>query len=673
MLATFPRRVLCRALLAACLFLTIASPGKAQNAVPGLNDELMGNAVRYFAMVTGRDIGAEDSTWLKNRWQEAYATAPFDVFNRVDQLALQFELQERESDPLALASSRSSLIGDAHCSTAYSSAPDAARMKAILAPEGLVLASDCVLGLVVTSFDLDGVVASHRMVAEIVGQSYDEAEDRATLTGAVTGQFADLDLANKQYAAQGELRNAIATKFWALLEGDPRQTETANQLRSQAGQDPSAIAVSARNLETVALGQIGKLDSIAKAGKARLTTDTVGKYLEWLERIAGYTFSNRDRLWVKEALVTDFLRNPASLQQEVAAVEKYNRDYITEKDPARKAAMLAEWAGQLHCYLAQSSNPSEKYLDEILFRHDPVIEADCASNRVKRKRDDVLAEVDGQQLTEGALAPAMRVATLLFGRSLSADEHALIRNDFIQNFKKDPAKLQAEFVNYQQIIQAYEDDNYYGDDYVREDKRRQLFVTIYCSLQHSNEPDVQRSLAMLKEANAVVHEDCSQQLVTTERAINAFIASANFLAFVSGTPPFTQTEEAKIAEALRQEDLSAAEAGLAKLVEWWSLLNLEKKAEKAGWIKSLGVSHPSEAGPLVQTVAAQAQLDLLLIKAQSVACQVNAIVAAGTAGLFVADIQPGTVPGGIDETGVPTGKLFTVLSQAQLGAALCGA
>lgn len=664
------------------------SVGQAETAAPPLTDELMNKAIGYIGAVLGRDVDAEDSRWLKQQWSEDYSKTPAGAIAGLDGMALKLELIERDADPVGMATYRNELIDDTYCAAQMTSDPSARRAKDVLAPDDVVLVADCVYGFVVTTFDVEGLAASHALTAEIVGQSHDTAADLQNLMSAIPAEFEGWDPTNKGLAAGGELRHAIAAKFWALLDGDPKKTETANILRGRTGQEPSAIMASARNLETLALGEIGKLDYIAKVGEVRLTSGMVGTYLQWLERIAGYPFSPRDRVWLRGVIVEEFEADPAKMQQEIAAVDDYNRAYrgargdgpgLDTNDPGRLAkqkAMLDGWTAQLHCYLSQSSDPDEMRLAEVVFAENPVISSDCTGSQVTRKSDAVLAEAGGQRLTEAMLVPAMRVAMLLFGRPLTADEAAVARKDWIKAFEQDPAKALAEMVEYQKLLHEYDGggSSYAKRGYERESNRRDLFVTVYCGLQQSEEPDDRELLAMLKEANVVVHEDCSQQLVTTERTVDAFIASSNFLAFVSGKPPFTQAEEAEFVKALRRENVSWAEISLASYLEWWPALSVEKKAKAVDQIRSFGIDHPSEAGQHIRDVSSLAQLELVLAQVNAVACQVAAITAEHDAAMFVLESGPYAYRADSTDAGIgfSGAKFGQILSNSILGNALCG-
>lgn len=621
------------ALVGACLFLTIALPARSETEAPVLSERVMAQAIGYFGVMTGREISAEDGAWLKQQWAAELASSPDAVAASLDQLALGLERHERGQDPLALASGRNALIKQTHCAAEQTSDPDVHRLKAILAPDDLVLAADCALGLVVTPFDVDGLAASHALTASIGGQSHDTAADKAELTSGIIEGFSTFEPAQKEVLANGELRHAVAARFWSRIDGQQTQVELAQTLAEQARRD---LGGAARNLERLALQKLGEVDYIARAGEAKLTGAMMAEYLQWLELIAGYSLSARDRAWIEDVIVDEFLSDPNKMLQEVASIDVMNRDYAIADHGAEKASLLATWTANLHCYLDTSGNPDEIRLADIVFLQDPVVSADCPGGSVTRKRDAVLAEAGGQTLTERRLErSSLRFMSFLLGRPLTPEEASFIRDDSVQEFKNDPSKWQSDEADVEAIL-AKADRNRNESFFLGIDERKKLFDPIYCTVKEEDDPAAPTYLAMFQRDNAIVHENCSANLVTTREEIDAFINALDFLAFLAGKPIFTEDERAELAEGLAKEDLSNSESALAGLTEWWSLLSLEKKSKMLTELRSSGITHASDAGNVLGRFVEHAKGMTVLINANRNTCRLSAIISQGNAAIFAA-------------------------------------
>ena len=166
------------------------------------------------------------------------------------------------------------------------------------------------------------------------------------------------------------------TRFWSRIDGKPEQTEVVKAVRGEASSDLPGVA---RKLEELALTKLGQVDYIARNGENKLTAGMVDTNQTWLERIAGSAFSRRERAWLEDALARELNVDPGKLIENTRAIERLNRDYVLSEDSAERSAMLAGWALHVHCLAKSSSDPDERRLGEIVFRHDPVIEADCAA------------------------------------------------------------------------------------------------------------------------------------------------------------------------------------------------------------------------------------------------------------------------------------------------------
>lgn len=676
-------RILSNSFLYTPLLLLGLSSAQAETAGPSLTDGLMNRAIGYVEAVTGRDVGAEDSAWLKREWSQDHAEAPGSTIVNLEEMALKLDLIEADADPVVIASYRNELIDNTYCAREMTSDPTVLRATDILAPDDAVLAADCVIGLVVTTFDVEGLTASHALIAEITGLPVSSAPDRQTLMTAVPEEFETWELMDRELAAAGEARHAVAERFWSLISAQKR-SDLAAELTAQAASD--GIMRAARNLETLALQNIASVDRIVAVGDARLTEGMVGEYLQWLQRVAGYPFSMRDRLWVREAIIEEFQADPANAQAEIARIEAFNDAYdsgildlATEQDRLdwqnKRTAMLDDWAVQLHCGLSTSKDPDEARLLKVIFALDPVVSSDCAAGKVMRRRDTVLAEAGGHMLTEGMVSEGLSFLSLLLNRSPTSEEEAFVRQDTIRAFQENPQKALSDLANYRSMLLEYDGKRF---EFQKKEVQAKLLNIVYCSLKSSSEPSASDYLNMLQRANPIAMEDCASQVVTTERDVDAFLAQLNFLVVVAGGEPFSQTEETEMIERIQRGELGnevwLGEVGLAALTQYWSWLDTEKKNDQVSALRKIDVSDVAAKVPLLNDLVVTAGLGLTLMEAERMSCTIMAMTAEHETRMFSALGGPSSLPAESNDAaiGYSSARMSHILSSTYLGSAVCG-
>ncbi len=640
-------------------------PASARSDDVTLSEQSMTQAIAYLSLLRGQDISTEESTWLKQEWGEEFEASPQTVAAEVDELAFSWEHHQHDQDPLALANGRTAMVKNAYCAAEQNSDPLLHRLREILAPDDVVLAADCVFGFVVTRFDVDGLVASHALTAAATGQRHDAGNDKAEVIDTIKDGFADAAPAEKALIANGELRQAILARFWSRIDGAPEQRAVIDEVRSAAASD---LRGTARQLERLALSRLGEVDYLAKVGDARLTTAAINSYSQWLGRIAGYSFSIRDWLWLKQAIINEFQDDPAKMLGEVAGIKDMNSAYVRAGSLSEKSNLVASWAANLHCYLSTSSDPDEIRLAEMVFRHDPVTEADCQASRVSRKSDTVLAEASGQRLTVQDLSTSMRFASIMLGRPLLPDEETVVRNDNVQSFNEDLEAWNEEHDFFRVFVDKIESRN--DSRFLAVDERKKLFDVIYCELKKSDDAFADDYVKMFQRGDAVIFEDCDRQLVTTRDEIDAIVSFINFLNLVNEKPPLSEADMTELRQSLTSENMDGAESSMSAVNEWWSLLTLDEKAAEVAKIRENGITAEADSGTIANFVNEKKGL-VVLQNIRRKQCQMMAIITQGNTNIYAAK-QGRSIyndNGGI--AGLPGEEYATLVTSTNMFAEFC--
>lgn len=633
---------------------------------PSLSEATMSEAIGFFGVLTGRKVPADDAAWLKEQWRDAFEEAPEAIAAQVDELAFGLEIHRRDKDQLALAQSRTTALTNMYCTSAQTSDPVVRRLRNILAPDDVVLAADCLLGMLVTRFDADGLVASHALLAGAAGRTHDVEKDRREIIEAIETGFDDATPAEKAVLANGELRHAVLARYWTRIEGRKEKSAFLDEVRKL---DLSDLGSPARQLENLAFKQLGDLDHLAEAGDMKLTASAVGEYIEWLEPIAGYNFDVRGLDWLKQAIIAEFQRDPQKSLGEIEGLRQMNRDRILADTVEQRREMVERWAAGLYCYASASGDPDERRLGELVFRHDPVIEADCSAERITRKSHQVVAEADGERLLEQDLGLNLRFASMILARPLLPEEETIIREDHIHQFKKDPHSWRTKQEQYRSWLAKVENHDtsvFFLGMY----ERKKLFDPIYCGLKASDEPYADDYLAMFRRFGAIVHEDCEQQVVTTKDEIDAFIGVVNFLAMLNGRAPFEEAETEQFREAVASTNLDNAEGYLLTLQEWWSLLTPEERIAEAQYVRDQGIT-PEGDGSKLKVYLNSTKAKLVGLNGVSMSCLASQTITQGQVALFAARAGGYTTGQHGGELGFPSSDLENIVFSATLGSGLC--
>lgn len=643
---------------------TASSSAFLEAGSPKLDDQSMNQAIRFFGVLRGEEISAEDGAWLKQQWNDEATHSQKVIAAQVDDLAARLERHQQVSDPLALANARMNLLKNVYCTAKQTSDPTVRRLSSILAPDHIVLAADCILGLVITRFDIDGVVASHALTAAAMGQEHDVNRDRGEIVEIVEDGFADATPAEKALVAQAELRHAILARFWSRIDGTPEQQAVIDAIRNSNAQD---LRGTTRELENLALSKLGDVDYLAKLGDTKLTADAINIYSEWLERIAGFSFSRRDRAWLQDAIIEDFREDPTKTLNQVANIRKLNTSYKASSDAGEKATMLSGWTAHLYCHLSTSGDANEPHLAGVVFRHDPVMGADCQAGKINRKSHSVLAEAGGQKLKEDDLGVAIRFASVMLGRPLLPKEETVLREDKIQTFERDLSAWNAELQFYRSFLAKI--DKYATSQFLAMDERKNLFDRLYCQLKASDDPFADDYVEMFQLGGAILFEDCDQQLVTTEEELDAIIDFANFLALINDMPPPSQADVQELRLSLMKQNMNNAESSLLALKEWWSLMTLEEKAAEVERVKKDGITLEADSETIANFVNS-VKLKVVTMNARIRSCKMMAIIIQGQTAIYAASASPFDVTPG-NPTGVLGGRLAGLVSSTNAAAELC--
>jgi hypothetical protein len=645
------------------LLATLAGATASAQAA-ALDSVVMDKAVDYLGALRGETITVEDKAWLVQRWRDEASSAPETTAAQIDRLAVLFEQHEKSGDALALANGRADVLKNVYCTAKKSSDADTARLSSILAPEGLVLASDCALGLVVTRFDVEGLVESHAVVAGAVGQAYDAGQAVAETTGMIESWFPSAALSEKELIARAEIRHAVLDRFWSRIDGTPGQSALIDAVRDQVASD---LKGAARELESLAVSKLGEVDYLAKAGDALLKPAMIGAYVEFLERVAGNRLSTRDRVWLQDAIIKDFRDDPGKTLADVEDVQTLNRNYRASGSADEKVAMSSAWAASLHCHLSVSDDPDERQLAAVLFRHDPVAEADCAAGRISRKSATVLAEREGRELTEGDLGYALRFASVMLGRPLLPDEVAVVREDSLQNFERNIDQWLENHQFYQAFLAKI--DQHQDSVFLAMDERKKVVDPIYCALKSSDEPFSEDYVRMFQRGDAILFEDCDQKLVTTSDEVDAFVGILDFLALINGTPPLGQADIERLRSTLAPQNMNRTESMRLALEEWWSLLTVQEKATAIESMRKQGITPEADADTLKSFIEHVERM-VVVLNAKARSCETLAVTIQGMTAIYGASLGPGNVTGNTP-SGIPGEQLAGLVSASNAARAIC--
>ncbi len=647
--------------LIASVLLTVVAGGA--NAAT-LDPKVMEHAIQYLSVLRGKAVPAEGEEWLQQRWLDESSYAPKRVARQIDHLAVLFEQHQDKKDKLALANSRAEFLKNIYCTAAQSSDPDTASLRDLLAPDELVLAADCALGLVVTRFDVEGLVASHALVATAVGHHHDQEREVEITTAQIKDWFPDAALAEKELLARAEIRHAVLARFWSRINGTREQQALIDAIRSQAKAD---IKEPAREIENLAISKLGDVDYLAKVGDDVLKAPMIASYVEFLERIAGNVLSSRDRAWLQDVFLKVFQKDPKKALTELNNVQSLNRDYHASSAADVRAKMDQDWAIRLHCHFTSSGDPDEQQLAVMLFSHDPVTFSDCDSMQIKRKSQTILAEAKGQMLTEGDIGDALRFASIMLGRPLLPEEESIVRSDSMRSFDRSVDKWSENQTFYRAFLG--EIDQRQDSHFLTMNKRKELFDAIYCNLKSSNEPFSDDYIRMFQRHEAIQFEDCERVRVTTKDEIEAFVSVLDFLSLINGKPPLSQAAIAELLTTIDSRDLNRAESMRLALDEWWSLLSLEEKVTAIKSMREQGITPDADA-ETIGSFFNHVERMVVVLNARNKSCETLAVTIQGMTALYAAGLGPNGVTAN-SPSGLPGEQLAGLVSATNAARAIC--
>jgi hypothetical protein len=240
-------------------------------------------------------------------------------------------------------------------------------------------------------------------------------------------------------------------------------------------------------------------------------------------------------------------------------------------------------------------------------------------------------------LTEGHIAESAAFLELLLARSPTLDERAFLREQEIKEFGEDLENWRKGLDYLRGLMAEYRGKGQLF--FLKEDIRLKQFRGMYCYFKQATKPYHAEFVTMLQKAHDIVYENCEQQVVSTERAVDGYVATLNFVAFLADVPLLSDEEEATIRNDVKHWQLGS-EAGLASLVQWWSWLSPEKKEQELAKIRNKGLRRATDVADNLNAYTDVAGVSLVLMEAKMNSCQVLAVIEQGTAKLHIAEAGP---------------------------------
>ena len=590
---------LCLALAAVWGVLMLVPFDDAGSDETGLTDGMVDDALATVGLLIGRDLSADDRSWLRRRWEAEAIGRPDRTATGLEALAVARPAIEAGTDPLALAQLRTRVIDETYCATRRSGDPASLRLQSILAPDDLVLVADCVTGVVVTPFDVKALARSNALVGDLVGSPVDVAAVEAEMLDALPDGFAGAAFETRQRLLWGELRAAALNVFWSSIDGPTRsELTTAAQDRFKGNGDVAATALA---FEKSALRKVGDVRVLARAGTHSFRPSEMATYIEYMEFVTGAGISPSERAAITTMFLTNFHEDPGKTV-EIATNLRYwlDKGRYFGKDPAtgkirswtaeeQKQARAKE-AALLFCHNDKDGDPDGKRLIEIFFRHDRVTASDCANARITRESDEVLVEAGARQLTRGALDAHRRAFELIFALRFSADERRWFDEATLADMRNGSAGLTQAVNGFQRIVGDIRKRARIGP-HLNEQWREDYAIRIYCANRDAEDRDVARLVEIINDHDPILFEDCGRPVVVRDSDINGLVSSLNFIASLGGFDPLTENDIEALTERLTPGFGSAAGGPLwyrstqAKFSYWWSRMPVERRHKVAAAVK----------------------------------------------------------------------------------------
>lgn len=180
----------------------------------------------------------------------------------------------------------------------------------------------------------------------------------------------------------------------------------------------------------------------------------------------------------------------------------------------------------------------------------------------------VLATADGLQLTTAMSEAAVAFCEFLAGATFTEAEAQRITDHLIQDFLNDP---QGEIDGYRQVQTLLGQVAAQDTEAERAEMRTRFSTQIYWELEVEDEP----WLEVVYGYAPVLAADPQSRLIVTQRAVDAVVASNNFVAELAGFAPMTPEETARFVGQLPAEfpEMPAERQALAANAEVrWAVL-----------------------------------------------------------------------------------------------------
>lgn len=579
--------------------LMFASPGLAASRDAGPSDELMEEALGTLGLVIGRDLSAEDQTWLRERWAMEAADRPEQMVEGLEAFAVARKGIEAGTDPMVLAELRTQVIDESYCATKRTSDAETWRMRSILAPDDLVLVADCITGVVVTPFDVKALARSNAMVGELVGSPVDAAATEAEILKALPHAFDEAPLELQQRLLWGELRAAALDVLWSSVDETTRE-ELAAAARDTFKSNED-VAVTTLAFEKTALKKVGEVTAIARADEYWFSLSELASYFDFIEFVAGTSLSPGERAEITDMYVSDFHEDPKRTV-EVAANLRYWLDngYYWGKDPVtgqtrswtaeEQARMRAEEAALLFCSSEKSGDPADKRFIEIIFADNPVIDVDCVNNRITRDGDRVLAGAGDKQLTRAMLDRYRQNLELIFAVQFSADERRWFDEASVKDMRNNPVGMIQVIDGFQRTVDEIKEPAQVGP-HINEQRREDNAIRIYCANKGTEDPEVARLFDIINDHDPVLFEDCERLAAVRESDVGGLVSMLNFVGSLGDFEPLTEDEIAAWPDKIKPffETRTGGSFGylstFAKLSYWWSRMPVGARHRTVAMIK----------------------------------------------------------------------------------------
>lgn len=576
--------------------LLMASFGPVKGEAVRLSDGLMAEALLTINLVMGRDLPADDQAWLRAHWTEEAMQHPEGTVAGLEALALSRKRFEAGLAPLSLVQLRNQIIDETFCAAKRTSDSKAKRLKSILAPDDLVLAADCITGVVVTPFDIKALVSSNILVGEIIDSPVDAAAMEAEILEALPEEFPGIPREQQQRLLWGELRATALEVLWSSVD---EATKAGLAIAAEKTfNDYGDVATTAMVFEKTALKKIGDVQVLAQTGDHVLRPAEMATYLDFIAFVTGASLSPVERAEISDVIVNDFREDPEGTIK-IAGNLRYWLDngYHFGEDPANgrirswtveeQARMRAEEAAILFCGYERSG---DQRLNDIMFADNPVTEIDCESRRISRASDELLAKSGDVKLSRATLDAFRQAFELIYAFRFSSDERRWFDQVSIADVEQGSTGFAKSIDGFLQHVAEIKEPAHVGP-HLNEGTREDLAIRIYCANKDSDLPEDVRMFSIIDAHDPILYEDCERLMILRKSDLDGFVSSFNLIASLGGYAPLAADEIEALPDRFRA-DYDAYDGGplryrstFRKLSYWWSRMPVEARHRVASSIK----------------------------------------------------------------------------------------